>query len=157
MCGSSLPLPPFLPPPLPPQCCGHHWHVPCVSVVLQVRAASTVTSWSNQTPAALPTVPPPLQVGSAPDHQVLWTPTQPSHNVLRCWCLQMITRSLAWLMLQPTCWSTIFLPAFYLKHCTERLQHEISATEVLWLSLTFGMNIQTKGELQWLYKTKEFM
>lgn len=107
----------LLPPPssFPPQCCGHHWHVPCVSVVLQVRAASTVTSWSNQTPAALPTVPP-LQVGSAPDHQVLWTPTQPSHNVLRCWCLQMITRSLAWLMLQPTCcWSIIVLPAFSLK------------------------------------------
>lgn len=38
--------------------------------VLQVRAASTVTSWSNQTPTALPNVPPPLQVGSAPDHQV---------------------------------------------------------------------------------------
>ncbi|KAM9735637.1 LOW QUALITY PROTEIN: protein transport protein Sec31A [Menidia menidia] len=33
-----------------------------------VRAASTVTSWSNQTPTALPNVPPPpLQVGSAPE------------------------------------------------------------------------------------------
>ncbi|XP_056258828.1 protein transport protein Sec31A isoform X3 [Seriola aureovittata] len=35
-----------------------------------VRAASTVTSWSNQTPTALPNVPPPLQVGSASDQQV---------------------------------------------------------------------------------------
>ncbi|XP_038142905.1 protein transport protein Sec31A isoform X2 [Cyprinodon tularosa] len=32
-----------------------------------VRAASTVTSWSNQTPTALPNVPP--HVGSAPDQQ----------------------------------------------------------------------------------------
>uniref|UniRef100_A0A7N9AZL3 Protein transport protein Sec31A n=1 Tax=Mastacembelus armatus TaxID=205130 RepID=A0A7N9AZL3_9TELE len=35
-----------------------------------VRAASTVTSWSNQTPTALPNVPPPLQVGSTADQQV---------------------------------------------------------------------------------------
>ncbi|XP_062290933.1 protein transport protein Sec31A isoform X3 [Scomber scombrus] len=36
-----------------------------------VRAASTVTSWSNQTPTALPNVPPPpLQVGNAPEQQV---------------------------------------------------------------------------------------
>ncbi|XP_040914867.1 protein transport protein Sec31A isoform X2 [Toxotes jaculatrix] len=35
-----------------------------------VRAASTVTSWSNQTPTALPNVPPPLQVGNASDQQV---------------------------------------------------------------------------------------
>ncbi|XP_018549839.1 LOW QUALITY PROTEIN: protein transport protein Sec31A [Lates calcarifer] len=35
-----------------------------------MRAASTVTSWSNQTPTALPNVPPPLQVGSASDQQV---------------------------------------------------------------------------------------
>uniref|UniRef100_A0A1A7Y5M7 Protein transport protein Sec31A n=2 Tax=Iconisemion striatum TaxID=60296 RepID=A0A1A7Y5M7_9TELE len=36
-----------------------------------VRAASTVTSWSNQTPTALPNVPPPpLQVGSASDQKV---------------------------------------------------------------------------------------
>ncbi|XP_069557726.1 protein transport protein Sec31A isoform X2 [Brachyistius frenatus] len=36
-----------------------------------VRAASTVTSWSNQTPTALPNVPPPpLQVGSTSDQQV---------------------------------------------------------------------------------------
>ncbi|XP_072228251.1 protein transport protein Sec31A isoform X2 [Leuresthes tenuis] len=35
-----------------------------------VRAASTVTSWSNQTPTALPNVPPPpLQVGSASEPQ----------------------------------------------------------------------------------------
>lgn len=38
--------------------------------VLQMRAASTVTSWSNQTPTALPNVPPPLQVGSASDQKV---------------------------------------------------------------------------------------
>ncbi|XP_032395032.1 protein transport protein Sec31A isoform X3 [Etheostoma spectabile] len=36
-----------------------------------VRAASTVTSWSNQTPTALPNVPPPpLQVGRASEQQV---------------------------------------------------------------------------------------
>ncbi|XP_056874425.1 protein transport protein Sec31A isoform X4 [Takifugu flavidus] len=34
-----------------------------------VRAASTVTSWSNQTPTALPNVPLPLQVGNAPEHK----------------------------------------------------------------------------------------
>nr|XP_015798571.2 protein transport protein Sec31A isoform X1 [Nothobranchius furzeri] len=34
-----------------------------------VRAASTVTSWSNQTPTALP-IAPPLQVGSASDQKV---------------------------------------------------------------------------------------
>uniref|UniRef100_A0AAX7SDB6 Protein transport protein Sec31A n=1 Tax=Astatotilapia calliptera TaxID=8154 RepID=A0AAX7SDB6_ASTCA len=34
-----------------------------------MRAASTVTSWSNQTPTALPNVPPPLQVGSASDQK----------------------------------------------------------------------------------------
>lgn len=43
--------------------------------VLQVRAASTVTSWSNQTPTALPTVPPPLQ-----DQQVHRPPTWPPHT-----------------------------------------------------------------------------
>uniref|UniRef100_G3PSX0 Protein transport protein Sec31A n=1 Tax=Gasterosteus aculeatus aculeatus TaxID=481459 RepID=G3PSX0_GASAC len=35
-----------------------------------VRAASTVTSWSNQTPTALPNVPPPLQGGRASEQQV---------------------------------------------------------------------------------------
>ncbi|XP_037548482.1 protein transport protein Sec31A [Nematolebias whitei] len=36
-----------------------------------VRAASTVTSWSNQTPTALPTAPPPpLQVGSTSEQKV---------------------------------------------------------------------------------------
>ncbi|XP_027881276.1 protein transport protein Sec31A isoform X6 [Xiphophorus couchianus] len=35
-----------------------------------VKAASTVTSWSNQTPTALPNVPPPPHVGSTPDQQV---------------------------------------------------------------------------------------
>ncbi|XP_029921191.1 protein transport protein Sec31A isoform X2 [Myripristis murdjan] len=34
-----------------------------------VRAASTVTSWSNQTPTALPNVPPPVQLGTASDQQ----------------------------------------------------------------------------------------
>ncbi|XP_040053270.2 protein transport protein Sec31A isoform X5 [Gasterosteus aculeatus] len=34
-----------------------------------VRAASTVTSWSNQTPTALPNVPPPLQGGRASEQQ----------------------------------------------------------------------------------------
>ena len=43
--------------------------------MLQVRAASTVTSWSNQTPTALPTVPPPLQ-----DQQVHRPPTWPPHT-----------------------------------------------------------------------------
>lgn len=51
--------------------------------VLQVRAASTVTSWSNQTPTALPNVPPPLQVGSAPDQQVYWPPTHTFADVYR--------------------------------------------------------------------------
>ncbi|XP_075885802.1 protein transport protein Sec31A isoform X4 [Nelusetta ayraudi] len=45
-----------------------------------VGAASTVTSWSNQTPTALPTLPPPpLQVGSAPDHQV--EPSKPLYGM----------------------------------------------------------------------------
>lgn len=56
--------------------------------VLQVRAASTVTSWSNQTPTALPNVPPPLQVGSAPDQQVYWPPTHTFADVYRCSCTQ---------------------------------------------------------------------
>ncbi|KAG7241216.1 hypothetical protein INR49_025959 [Caranx melampygus] len=44
-----------------------------------VRAASTVTSWSNQTPTALPNVPPPLQVGSASDQQV--EPSNPMYGI----------------------------------------------------------------------------
>ncbi|XP_070845016.1 protein transport protein Sec31A isoform X3 [Chaetodon trifascialis] len=44
-----------------------------------VRAASTVTSWSNQTPTALPNVPPPLQVGSASDQQV--EPSNPMYGM----------------------------------------------------------------------------
>lgn len=40
---------------------GHH----CCVCVLQVRSASTVTSWSNQTPTALPSVPPPPHLGPA--------------------------------------------------------------------------------------------
>ncbi|KAE8285440.1 Protein transport protein Sec31A SEC31-like protein 1 SEC31-related protein A [Larimichthys crocea] len=46
-----------------------------------VRAASTVTSWSNQTPTALPNVPPPpLQVGSASEQQV--EPPNPMYGML---------------------------------------------------------------------------
>ncbi|XP_037608776.1 protein transport protein Sec31A isoform X4 [Sebastes umbrosus] len=45
-----------------------------------VRAASTVTSWSNQTPTALPNVPPPpLQVGRAPEQQV--EPSNPMYGM----------------------------------------------------------------------------
>ncbi|KAM7392447.1 hypothetical protein PAMA_007522 [Pampus argenteus] len=44
-----------------------------------VRAASTVTSWSNQTPTALPNVPPPLQVGSGSDQQV--EPSNPMYGL----------------------------------------------------------------------------
>lgn len=63
----------------PSPCCGHHRYVPCVCLcVLQMRAASTVTSWSNQTPTALPNVPPPLQVGSASDQQVHKLTTHPT-------------------------------------------------------------------------------
>uniref|UniRef100_I3KE23 Protein transport protein Sec31A n=1 Tax=Oreochromis niloticus TaxID=8128 RepID=I3KE23_ORENI len=42
-----------------------------------MRAASTVTSWSNQTPTALPNVPPPLQVGSASDQK----PSNPMYRI----------------------------------------------------------------------------
>uniref|UniRef100_A0A7N5ZQR7 Protein transport protein Sec31A n=1 Tax=Anabas testudineus TaxID=64144 RepID=A0A7N5ZQR7_ANATE len=58
--GSALPRHPFTPvqPAMMPQ------------ATAAVRAASTVTSWSNQTPTALPNVPPPLQVGNASDQQV---------------------------------------------------------------------------------------
>ncbi|KAM4635193.1 protein transport protein Sec31A isoform 2-T2 [Polymixia lowei] len=45
----------------------------------QVRAASTVTSWSNQTPTALPTVPPPLQLGTVSDQQA--EPSNPMYGV----------------------------------------------------------------------------
>ncbi|XP_029025368.1 protein transport protein Sec31A isoform X2 [Betta splendens] len=44
-----------------------------------VRAASTVTSWSNQTPTALPNVPSPLQVGSASDQKV--EPSSPVYGL----------------------------------------------------------------------------
>ncbi|XP_049416005.1 protein transport protein Sec31A isoform X4 [Epinephelus fuscoguttatus] len=46
-----------------------------------VRATSTVTSWSNQTPTALPNVPPPppLQVGNASDQQV--EPSNPMYGM----------------------------------------------------------------------------
>lgn len=44
-----------------------------------MRAASTVTSWSNQTPTALPNVPPPLQVGSASDQKV--EPSNPMYGI----------------------------------------------------------------------------
>uniref|UniRef100_A0A7N6AE82 Protein transport protein Sec31A n=1 Tax=Anabas testudineus TaxID=64144 RepID=A0A7N6AE82_ANATE len=60
--GSALPRHPFTPvqPAMMPQ----------ATAAAPVRAASTVTSWSNQTPTALPNVPPPLQVGNASDQQV---------------------------------------------------------------------------------------
>lgn len=83
-CGSSLPHLCPRRPESPPMTTGA-LHVSLL--LLQVGAASTVTSWSNQTPTALPTLPPPpLQVGSAPDQQVPSTPTPPSHNVLCCLC-----------------------------------------------------------------------
>ncbi|XP_045922480.1 protein transport protein Sec31A isoform X2 [Micropterus dolomieu] len=44
-----------------------------------VRAASTVTSWSNQTPTALPNAPPPLQTGSASDQQM--EPSNPMYGM----------------------------------------------------------------------------
>nr|XP_033502948.1 protein transport protein Sec31A isoform X4 [Epinephelus lanceolatus] len=45
-----------------------------------VRATSTVTSWSNQTPTALPNVPPPpLQVGNASEQQV--EPSNPMYGM----------------------------------------------------------------------------
>ncbi|XP_029372019.1 protein transport protein Sec31A isoform X7 [Echeneis naucrates] len=56
----AAPAPMITPPSAPPQ---PQYYQP-------MRAASTVTSWSNQTPTALPNVPPPLQVGSASDQQV---------------------------------------------------------------------------------------
>uniref|UniRef100_A0A3B4FBW6 Protein transport protein Sec31A n=1 Tax=Pundamilia nyererei TaxID=303518 RepID=A0A3B4FBW6_9CICH len=46
-----------------------------------MRAASTVTSWSNQTPTALPNVPPPLQVGSASDQKYSSVPPHPPPSV----------------------------------------------------------------------------
>uniref|UniRef100_A0A665WXZ9 Protein transport protein Sec31A n=1 Tax=Echeneis naucrates TaxID=173247 RepID=A0A665WXZ9_ECHNA len=57
----AAPAPMITPPSAPPQ---PQYYQP-------MRAASTVTSWSNQTPTALPNVPPPLQVGSASDQQPL--------------------------------------------------------------------------------------
>ncbi|XP_068609478.1 protein transport protein Sec31A [Brachionichthys hirsutus] len=44
-----------------------------------VRAAFTVTSWSNQTPTALPNAPPPHQAGSAADKQA--EPSNPMYGV----------------------------------------------------------------------------
>ncbi|KAM4532331.1 protein transport protein Sec31A isoform 4-T4 [Fundulus diaphanus] len=78
--GSALPQPPFS--PLQPAMVPHPAagapapgpspaSAPSQPQYYQpVRAASTVTSWSNQTPTALPNVPPPPHVGSAPDQQV---------------------------------------------------------------------------------------
>ncbi|XP_070780325.1 protein transport protein Sec31A isoform X2 [Enoplosus armatus] len=78
--GSALPRHPFAPvqPAMVPQpvaAAPVAMPTPAASAPAQpqyyqpVRAASTVTSWSNQTPTALPNVPPPLQVGSASDQQ----------------------------------------------------------------------------------------
>lgn len=63
------------PPPSPPPMLRPSLVCAVCLCVLQVRAASTVTSWSNQTPTALPTVPPPLQ-----DQQVQRPPTWPPHT-----------------------------------------------------------------------------
>uniref|UniRef100_A0A665WXL5 Protein transport protein Sec31A n=1 Tax=Echeneis naucrates TaxID=173247 RepID=A0A665WXL5_ECHNA len=64
----AAPAPMITPPSAPPQ---PQYYQP-------MRAASTVTSWSNQTPTALPNVPPPLQVGSASDQQVHLRTTHPT-------------------------------------------------------------------------------
>lgn len=80
-CWTHAPTYPPLsnPPPLPsPSIIGMCW-----LCVLQVRAASTVTSWSNQTPTALPNVPLPLQVGNAPEHKVQRSPAATSHTPLQ--------------------------------------------------------------------------
>uniref|UniRef100_A0A7N8WTV2 Protein transport protein Sec31A n=1 Tax=Mastacembelus armatus TaxID=205130 RepID=A0A7N8WTV2_9TELE len=69
--GSVLPQHPFAPvqPAMVPQPTAAA-APPFMPYYQPVRAASTVTSWSNQTPTALPNVPPPLQVGSTADQQV---------------------------------------------------------------------------------------
>ncbi|XP_044030836.1 protein transport protein Sec31A isoform X3 [Siniperca chuatsi] len=84
--GSALPRHPFTPvqPAMVPQPAAAA-PVPAASAPAQpqyyqpVRAASTVTSWSNQTPTALPNVPPPLQVGSASDQQA--EPSNPMYGM----------------------------------------------------------------------------
>lgn len=85
--------------------------------LLQVRAASTVTSWSNQTPTALPTAPPPpLQVGITSDpkvHQPSSRTRPASELILKCcfWLLDTgltqrlpnILLSVVFCLLWPTC------------------------------------------------------
>ncbi|XP_076614235.1 protein transport protein Sec31A isoform X3 [Chaetodon auriga] len=86
----ALPRHPFAPiqpamVPQPPAAAPVPMPTPAASAPAQpqyyqpVRAASTVTSWSNQTPTALPNVPPPLQVGSASDQQV--EPSNPMYGM----------------------------------------------------------------------------
>lgn len=97
--GPTPHLPLALQPSLPSPCIiGMCW-----LCVLQVRAASTVTSWSNQTPTALPNVPLPLQVGSAPEHKVQRSSVVTYHTPLQ-------TRShdstvLMWLWSKPASFS----------------------------------------------------
>uniref|UniRef100_A0A3P9KZ14 Protein transport protein Sec31A n=1 Tax=Oryzias latipes TaxID=8090 RepID=A0A3P9KZ14_ORYLA len=68
----SAPFVPAQQPAAPPA--QQHYHQP-------VRAASTVTSWSNQTPTALPNVPPlPHPVGSASNPQA--EPPAPGYRML---------------------------------------------------------------------------
>lgn len=73
--GSSLPHHPYTPVQPTPAAAPAPLPTPCSAPAQPqyyqpVRAASTVTSWSNQTPTALPNVPPPLPVGTASDQQV---------------------------------------------------------------------------------------
>ncbi|XP_070706326.1 protein transport protein Sec31A [Pempheris klunzingeri] len=89
--GSGLPRHPFTPiqpamVPQPTAAAPAPMPTPAASTPAQpqyyqpVRAASTVTSWSNQTPTALPNVPPPPpQVGSASDQQV--EPSNPMYGM----------------------------------------------------------------------------
>ncbi|KAM8828835.1 protein transport protein Sec31A isoform 2-T4 [Spinachia spinachia] len=60
------PVQPAAPGPVPPPAASAP---PQPQYYQPVRAASTVTSWSNQTPTTLPNVPPPLQGGRASEQQ----------------------------------------------------------------------------------------
>ncbi|XP_071401587.1 protein transport protein Sec31A [Centroberyx affinis] len=72
---AMVPQPTAAPAPMPPPA-----SAPAQPQYYQpVRAASTVTSWSNQTPTALPNVPPPLQLGTASDQQV--EPSNPMYGM----------------------------------------------------------------------------
>ncbi|XP_068190782.1 protein transport protein Sec31A isoform X2 [Antennarius striatus] len=82
--SQAPPQHPFAPPqpptaaPVPMATCAAS--APAVPQYYQpVRAASTVTSWSNQTPTAFPNVPPPPQAGSASDKQA--APPNPAYGM----------------------------------------------------------------------------